>query len=77
MPHVLQLAGMCVCVHLCQYLSVVTCFTAMRILAVGDYQSARPLPVCPQTGFPCWPEHPQGAQHAAGQPPLLSLRKTG
>lgn len=73
--------GRCVCVcvwaPVCQYLSVVACLTVMHILAVGDYQSARPLPVCPQTGFPCWPEHPQGAQRAAGQPPLLSLRMTG
>ncbi|CAF90293.1 unnamed protein product [Tetraodon nigroviridis] len=40
----------------------------------GEYQSACPLSVCPQTGVSCGPEHPQGAQLAAGQPPLLPLK---
>lgn len=62
--HVLQLAGVC----LSQRVSRGFVFPA-----IGDSQSDWAVPICPQTGFPCGPEHPQGAQHAAGQPPLLSV----
>lgn len=62
--HVLQLAGVYVSTRLsCGFV----------FPAIGDSQSDWAVPMCPQTGFPCGPEHLQGAQHAAGQPPLLSV----
>lgn len=54
--------------------SLSTCLSCGFVFpAIGDSQSDWVGPICPQTGFPCGPEHPQGAQHAAGQPPLLSV----